>query len=321
MFLGIEIGGTKLQLAIGSGADRKLHELVCLDVVPQDGAEGIRRQIGGVGKQLLGNYPVKAVGIGFGGPVDIKAGRTLHSFQIAGWDDFSLASWCQQKLGLPTWIENDSNLAGLGEARLGAGQGQSVVFYTNIGSGIGGALIIDGEIFHGGLGSAVAEIGHMRPGLANTNAVQTVESIASGWGIAAAGKAILKDDSNPDNLEKRKLLDLCEGDPNQLTGKQLAQALIAGNRLAEEIFERVVQTYGWAIGQVVTLLAPNVVVVGGGIAQIGETLFLSPLRRHVDCYAIKPLREQLTLVAAELGEEVVLHGALTLARSSFLEGS
>ena len=136
-------------------------------------------------------------------------------------------------------------------------------------------------------------------------------------GIAAAGKAVLENESNQNNLEGRKLLDLCEGDPNQLTGKHIAQALIEGNRLAEGIFEKVVKTYGWAIGQVASLLAPNIIVVGGGVAQVGETLFLSPLRQHVDCYVIEPLRERLTLVAAELGEEVVLHGALALAKSSF----
>ncbi len=324
MYLGIEIGGTKLQLAIGTGSDRQFLDLVRLDVIPQDGAAGIRRQIIQAGKQLLKKHPAQAVGIGFGGPVDSITGHTLRSFQIEGWDHWPLASWCQENFGLPTWLENDSNLAGLGEARFGAGRNQKVVFYTNIGSGIGGALVIDGVIFQGGIGSVAAEIGHLRPGPDAVDPRQTVESIASGWGIAAAGKAFLEEvpcldcPNDPDRLQ---LLDLCKGDPSRLTGKRLAEAWMDGNRLAHAVFAQALRTYGWAIGQVATLLAPNTIVVGGGIAQLGEDLFLSPLRQQVDHYVIEPLRGQLSIVAAELGEEVVLHGALAMAQSASQAGS
>lgn len=321
MYLGIEIGGTKLQLAIGTGLDRQLQELVRLDIVPRGGAEGIRKQIRDFGIQLLKRHPVKGIGIGFGGPVDTKTGCTLRSFQIEGWDNWPLAAWCQAQFGLPTWLENDSNLAGLGEAHLGAGRGQAVVFYTNIGSGIGGSLILNGAVYHGGLGTAVAEIGHLRPGPEAIASGQTVESIASGWGIAAAGEACLKDATDRFNPDKQMLLELCENDPSRLTGKHLATAMADSNRLAQKIFDRALKTYGWAIGQVATLLAPNVIVVGGGIAQIGEALFMAPLRQQVEGYVIEPLRGRLSIVAAELGEEVVLHGALTLSRSSSQAGS
>ena len=93
-----------------------------------------------------------------------ESGRTIVSHQIDGWQDFPLGDWCRQTLGRPAVLGNDSDLAGLGEARFGAGRGHRIVFYSNVGSGIGGSLVVDGELYRGGRGVA-SEIGHLRPGL------------------------------------------------------------------------------------------------------------------------------------------------------------
>ena len=130
------------------------------------------------------------MGIGFGGPVDADTGRTILSHHVEGWSDFPLADWCRQTLGVPATIGNDSDLAGLGEARFGAGQGARIVFYSNVGTGIGGALVIGGQLHRGSCGIA-SELGHLRPGLQCEGPDQTLESIAAGWGIAAAAAALL----------------------------------------------------------------------------------------------------------------------------------
>ena len=190
MFIGIEIGGTKLQLGVGRGDGSSLAALERFTVEPQRGAAGILRQIESAAPALIQRYGVGAIGCGFGGPVDVVAGRTIKSHQIEGWDDFPLKSWLEQSLGLPAAVGNDCDVAALAEARYGAGRGKRVVFYVTVGTGIGGGLVIDGDIFYGG-GPAAAEIGHMRPGLHAQSADETVESIASGWGIAAAAQARL----------------------------------------------------------------------------------------------------------------------------------
>jgi len=181
MFLGIEIGGTKLQLGVGRGDGSLLVSLERAIVNPARGAEGIREQIERIGLTLIARHPIDAIGIGFGGPVDRRAGRTITSHQIEGWDDFPLADWCRSLFNLPVVLANDSDSAGTAEARFGAGKGRRVVFYINVGSGIGGALVIDGKPHSGGLGVA-AEVGHLRPGLAADTPDQTVESLASTTG-------------------------------------------------------------------------------------------------------------------------------------------
>jgi glucokinase len=314
MFLGIEIGGTKLQLGVGTGQSGALAALERLDVDRSQGGQGIREQIRRVGKRLIEAHRVAAVGIGFGGPVNASAGRTITSFQIGGWDDFPLADWSCQALGLPTALENDSNLAGLAEARFGAGREAEVVLYSNVGSGIGGALVIAGKLFPGGSGAAVSEIGHLRPGPDAVRPEQTVESVASGWAMAAAARARLAERHGElEDAAAAELLARCDGQLERLSGKMVAEAAAGGNPLAQEVFRRGIRTYGWALAQAVTLLAPSVVVVGGGVSQASEQVFLQPLRQEVEQYVFPPLRGSYRIARAALGEEVVVCGALALA--------
>ncbi|NQT14890.1 MAG: ROK family protein [Planctomycetes bacterium] len=339
MLLGIEIGGTKLQLGVGSGTGPPLVELVRIDVDPEQDAEKIRDEIARAAGQLIERHEIEAVGIGFGGPVDVESGRTITSHQVEGWNDFSLADWCRETFNLPAVVANDSDSAGLAEARFGAGRGHRIVFYTNVGSGIGGALVIDGELFRGGSG-VVAELGHLRPGLHADRPDQTLESIASGFGITAAVQArltgpvshlleshrIAERPPEPDEVRQRlieredaeerdtgDLLERCDGQVDRLTAKLIAEAALAGNQLARSAFDHACQAFGWGIAQMATLVAPNVVVVGGGVSLVGDELLFTPLRAHVGRYVFPPLDGTFEIVPSQLGEEVVVHGVLALA--------
>jgi len=312
MVLGIEIGGTKLQLGVGPGDGTPLVALERLDVEPKYGAERIRQQLAEVAKALIERHGITAVGVGFGGPVDTAAGRTIVSHQVDGWKDFPLADWCRQTLGLPTVVANDSDLAGLAEARFGAGQGHRVVFYTNVGSGIGGALVVDGQLYRGGAGVA-SELGHLRPGPQADHPGQTVESIASGFAIAASARQRLLRPRQTDEEAAADLLRRCDGQLEKVTAALVAQAAVEGNLLAWGVFDGACQTFGWAVAQMITLLAPNVVVIGGGVSLVGEELLFAPLREYVSRYVFPPLRGTFEIVSAKLGEEVVVHGALAIA--------
>ena len=335
MFLGIEIGGSKLQLGVGEGRSGRLVVLKRVAVEPEKGAEAILRQIAEVGKTLIDKHGVRGIGVGFGGPVDAASGRVITSHQVDGWTDFPLADWCRSTFGLPAAVANDSDSAGLAEARFGAGQGRRVVFYTNVGSGIGGALVIDSQVYRGGSGMAV-EPGHLRPGLQSDRPDQTVESLASGWAITAAVQARLAEpishsidgmtDRDPESVRRRlidredaderdaaDLLNRCDGDPQRLTTRLVAEAAQDGNRLARDAFDRAARAFGWAVAQVITLAAPNVVVLGGGVSLAGEDIFVAPVRRYVRRYVFPPYAESFEIVLAKLGEEVVVHGAVALA--------
>lgn len=312
MFLGIEIGGTKLQLGVGVAANENLTVLERAAVCPKNGAEGIRKQIQQIAAPLIAKHGVRAVGIGFGGPVDMAAGRIVKSHHVAGWDGFSIVDWCRQTFGLPACLGNDSDMAGLGEARFGAGRGSRVVFYTNVGSGIGGALCIGGRVYVGGAGIA-SELGHLRLGPEAETPQGIVELAASGWAIGAAAR---NDAGLSADMQRQHH---CSAD--QVTSKMVAEAAKAGNEAAKAVFGRAVRAYGWAIAQMITLLSPEVVVVGGGVPLAGEAVFFAPLRQEVDRYVFPPLKGTYRIAPAELGEEVVVHGALALARAQAENGN
>ncbi len=339
MLLGIEIGGTKLQLGVGDGHSADLVELARADIVPENGAVGILQQIQQLGTALMARYPVECIGIGFGGPVDRDQGRVITSHQIQGWDNYHLVQWCQETFGVPATLGNDCDCATLAEARFGAGQGRRSVFYVTVGTGVGGGFVLDDQLLGAGR-PAASEIGHLRPGLLADQADATVESLASGWGIAAAARQRVtnhamhrfptfdRDDSrlNAAQLQRKlddareadeeyaaDLLDRCECHVERLTALLVAQAAEEGNLLAQSLLDHACQVLGWAIAQVITLLAPEVVVIGGGVSLMGARLFFAPVRREVARYVFPPLAGSYTIAPAALGESVVVQGAVLLA--------
>jgi glucokinase len=296
MYLGIEIGGTKLQLGLGEG-DGVIQSLWRAAVVPGDGADGIRRQIEQAVPELLAGAKrkrdeLKGVGIGFGGPVDDATRTVIKSHQIAGWDGFPLADWIADLVGVPAVLGNDADVAGLAEALFGAGKGLSPIFYITIGSGIGGGLIIDGEIYRG-CGRGAAEIGHLDLEHFFDDPAP-LEQAASGWAIAQ--RAALKEPG----------LDW--------TAQMVAQAARDGNEAAKNVL-----LYSWTclaegICHVIAILCPRRIVIGGGVSRIGEEMLFEPLRSYVANRVFKPFADCCDIVPAALGEEVVVHGALALAR-------
>ena len=312
MYLGIEIGGTKLQLGVGDGASDELAEVARHEIDARAGAQAILDQIQVSATELTKRHSIKRVGIGFGGPVDLAAGIVTKSHQVTGWDAFPLAAWCHEKIGLPAVIGNDCDVAALAEARFGAGQGLSSVFYVTVGTGIGGGLVLNGKL-HGGGRPAAAEIGHLRPGLDAYNAKQTVEGIASGPAIAEAGKALLRGQPNRNDRDVVDLLRRCGDDPERLTTMMLAAAAASGNAIADDILRHACRALGWAIAQAITLIAPEIVVIGGGVSLMGDALFFAPLREEVAEYVFPPLQGSYRIVPAVLGELAVVHGAIALA--------
>lgn len=314
--IGIEIGGTKLQVAL---ADADSLEPICSlreDIVPSNGAEGIRRQLEALIHSLQAEHMADAIGIGFGGPLDAKTGIVTTSHQVEGWDQFPLAHWCRDRFGLPTTIRNDCDAAALAEATIGAGQGCQSSFYVTVGSGIGGGYLVDGQLM-GGSRPAFAEIGHLRPGIGYKETDETVEAESSGFGIAQRLKDWLKNlDEEDQDDEYQSLLDACDGDFTSLTTREIVEAAQAGSNMCRTVLADAVETLGWAIAQVITLMAPEVIVVGGGVAMMPEELFLIPLKQHVDSFVFPPLAKSYEIVPAALGESVVVQGALLLAKQS-----
>jgi glucokinase len=278
MFLGVEIGGTKLQLGV---CDRhgRVKLLERRSVERRRGAAGILQQIEQIAPALLGR--VQAIGVGFGGPFDTETGRAVRSHQIAGWAGFPVKRWFERKFRLPAFVDNDQNCAALAEATVGAGKGKRVVFYVTVGTGIGGGLVIDGELYNGRYGAA--EIGHMvlwtrrqgrlrhdRTAVAQAPLpvqAKTVEAVASGLAIERGVSTV-------------------------------AQSA---------------RYVGIAIANAIALLNPDIVIVGGGVATAGAKFF-RPLRATVRRYVFPVFRNNYRIVPPALGQSVVVVGAALLAR-------
>jgi glucokinase len=310
-YLGIEIGGTKLQLGIGPG-DGTLAGLWRDTVDVAAGGDGIRRQIAAAVPELLRQAgveraAVRGVGVGFGGPVDDATRTVIKSHQIPGWDNFPLADWLADLLGWPVALGNDADVAGLAEALFGAGKGRSPVFYITIGSGIGGGLIVNGEIYRG-CGRGAAEIGHLRLARLDGERARlrfgTVEFYASGWSIADRGEV------RSDAIEA-----LAGAGP--VTAEIVARAAEQGDPCARRILDEAWTALAEGIGHVIALLCPRRIVIGGGVSLMGEQLLFEPVRRLVAQRVFQPFAGCYDIVPAALGEEVVVHGALALARLRF----
>jgi glucokinase len=295
MYLGIEIGGTKIQVGVGPD-DGRLRGLWRGAVDVAAGPEGIRRQITSAVPQLLADAglersAVRGVGIGFGGPVDDATRTVIKSHQIAGWDDFPLADWVSDVVGLPAVLGNDADVAGLAEALHGAGKGLSPIFYITIGSGIGGGFIIDGEIYRG-VGKGAAEIGHLALDRLLDRPIP-LEEVASGWAIG------------------RRMSDRYLGD---LTAQDAADCARAGDQESHRFLADAWGHLAEALCHVIALLCPRRIVIGGGVSLMGEDLLFQPLRQMIAERVFKPFAGLTDIMPAALGEEVVVHGAIALAR-------
>jgi glucokinase len=296
MYLGIEIGGTKLQLGLGAGDGFLAHQWRGpVDIAA--GAERIRQQIMTAVPALLEranlrSSDVNALGVGFGGPVDDDLQVTIKSHQVAGWENFPLARWLNDVFGWPVALGNDADVAGLAEASFGAGRGLSPVFYVTVGSGIGGGLAIDGSVFRGA-GKGAAEVGHLRV-LSPDGGFVPLENIASGFGMETRARQAGRN----------------------WTAAQIAAESVR-DPLAHTILSQAIEALAEALCHVIALLCPQRIVIGGGVSLIGEEKFFAPLRAAVAQRVFAPFAGETSIVPAALGEEVVVHGAVALTRQRF----
>jgi glucokinase len=299
--LGIEIGGTKLQLVAGDERGAIL-ERCRFEVDRATGGEGIRRQIAAALPALLQRHQPQAIGVGFGGPVDWRTGVICCSHQVAGWHDFPLGVWLQERAGRPVFVDNDANVAALGEARHGAGVGANPVFWINMGSGVGGGLVVNGALYHG-LPPGEAEVGHVR--LARDGTI--VEDRCSGWAVDRRIREAVE--KEPASAQARRLCGEAPGGE----ARHLAPALAEGCPVARALLAAVAEDLAFGLSHVVQLLHPEVVVLGGGLSLVGEPLRVA-VAAALPGFVMDSFQPGPRVVLAALCEDAVPVGALVLAR-------
>lgn len=300
IYLAIEIGGSKLQLFTGT-ADGKILDRRRLTVDKAAGGEGIRAQIATECISLIEQWHPQAIGVGYGGPVDWRTGQIVKSYHIAGWNDFPLGDWLKKLTGLPSFVENDANTAALGEALCGAGRGASPVFYITVGSGVGGGLAVNGQIFHGASPGEV-EIGHVRLDRDGT----IVEARCSGWSL---DRIVLGE------IEKEGgsiLASLVAEHGTAGAARHLGPAVQQGDPLAAQIIAQSTDWLALALSHVTHLLHPEVIVVGGGVSLIGEP-YRAAIESTLPRFLMDAFQPGPRILLAELREDAVPIGALALA--------
>jgi len=304
-FVGIEIGGTKLQIVIGNSLG-KILERESLVVDGGLRVEGIRENIENFfRKRPSRKSQFSAIGVGFGGPIDWQTGIIACSHQIKGWANFNLKRWLEKLTGIPVMVDNDANVAALGEAEWGIGKNSNPLFYITMGSGVGGGLIIDGKIYHGAK-PGESEIGHI---LMNRNG-ETLESLCSGWAVDQKIRRLCK--KSPSSLFNQLIRGCRSGE-----ARFLKTALKKNDRTAKAILNETAENLAFGLSHVAHLFHPEMIVLGGGLSLIGE-----PLRRAVE----KSLKSRIMKVffpgpkiqLSKLKEDAVPLGALCLARRKLL---
>jgi glucokinase len=301
-FLGIEIGGTKLQIVVGD-ACAWIVQRHRFTVDRGNGGQGIRQQIEITLAKILAATKPMAVGVGFGGPVDWRTGKICRSHHIEGWSGFDLGNWLQGLTGAPVFVDNDANVAALGEARHGAGVNANPVFYITLGSGVGGGLMVDDRIYHGATPGEV-EIGHVRLDRQGT----IVESRCSGWAVDAKIRALKV--TEPASALAKMLGPVAGGE-----AKLLIAALKQGDAAAQRILQETAGDLAFGLSHVVQLFHPEVIVLGGGLTGLGE-VFRSAVEQALRPFIMEVFQPGPRLCLAGLGEDVVPVGALELARTN-----
>lgn len=301
-YVGVEIGGTKTQLMAGDEEGRVL-ERRRFEVDRERGAGGIRDCLAVEVPRLVRELGARAVGVGYGGPVDWRTGRIAKSFHVSGWDGFPLGEWLGGLCGVEVVVDNDANVACLGEAVFGAGRGCDSVAWVNMGSGVGGGLVRGGRIFHGQVPGEM-EIGHLRLDVSG----RIVEDVCSGWALDRRVREEVA--LRPDGLMAAALSER----GGSLGGEAgcLAEAIELGCERATAIVEDAMRCMAFALSHVVHLVHPEVMVVGGGVSQMGA-LVLEPLRSALPGFLMEPFRPGPRVVGVGLGTESVTFGGLALA--------
>lgn len=298
MDVGIEIGGTKLQIATGDPHTGKMDQIYRYRVEKALGAEGILAQIEKTLSALP--YPPARIGIGFGGPVNRTTGVIATSHQIGGWSGFELIHWFKHRFDVPVFMDNDANVAALGEAHFGAGKGYKQVFYITLGSGVGGGLVCEGALYHGNA-PGEAEVGLLQLDRQGNN----LESFCSGWALDAKIRKLLP--ALPNESALKQLVGIRQYGEAQF----LLPALNQGDRHAAELLSEYADTLAWGLSHVVHLFNPQIIVLGGGVSLIGEALRMR-VQEALPKYLVKAFQPGPIIALAELKEETVLVGALCL---------
>jgi len=311
LIVGVDQGGTKIS---GALADLEGESLARQRVAYEPGDDPARKlaRLLGIIEELLAaapgthvNGPRKIRGIGIGVPGVVRHDGTVVWAPALGWRDLPLKQIIQERFGISTFVENDTNLAALGELWFGAGKGLRNLIAVSVGTGIGAGLILDGQLYRGRTYSA-GEIGYVitdRAQLGRTfNGFGPLEILTSGPAIAERARALLADE------HPSRMRELVGGNLALLTAKEVCQAARAGDPIALQVISDAADVLAIALSNAISLFDPDLVILNGGLFRSAD-LFLDPIRRRLQ----GTVPDLPPIVVSPLGEDAVVKGAIAYA--------
>jgi glucokinase len=299
MVIGVDVGGTNTSGALAA-EDGSLAIKVRRATDRAGGARAGLQLIADVVAELTGQarrdgLEVVSIGVGFGGPVDYERGTVLRSHHVEGWEGVALRDDLEGRFRIPVVVDNDANAGTLGEWRFGAGRGFADLLYVNVGTGIGGGIVAGGRLLRGARNLA-GEIGH------------TI--VRRGGPLCTCGKrGCLEACASGDALARRATGAL--GRP--IGGKELFALAADRDARAQRVLAEVIEDLAHGIGTAVSLLNPGAVIIGGGLSEAPEPLFLEPLRSAIPRYCLDEAARDLRVHAAALRYDAGVMGAVALA--------
>jgi glucokinase len=313
--VGMDLGGTKILAAVVDAQGRIVAEAK-VKTQPKEGPDAVIGRMIETAQQAARKASadwseIAGVGVGAPGPLDPETGIVRHAPNLPGWQEVPLAKRLSRGLGVPVYLENDVNLGTLGEYRLGAGRGTRDMVGIFVGTGVGGGLILDGEL-RGGYRHAAAEVGHMivladgpvcgcgKRGCLEAVASRTAIDRDLRLAIAAGRHSVVS------KRLKRK---------GRITSGLLASAWREGDALVVEVMARAQWYLGLLTASIVNLIDPEMIVFGGGVVEALGEEFLAPIRVTARQYFIQQAgADRVQIVAARLGDDAGVLGAAVLAR-------
>lgn len=310
--LGVDFGGTSIKLALVNDLGQVLArtKIATREAAQPDawlsavekGITQIREKAGKDGTDIVG------IGVGVPGFVDYERGYVYDAANVPGWQGVHLGRLLEERFKMHVRVDNDVNVMAVGECTFGAGRTYQHAVFVTLGTGVGGALLINNKIYRGAY-SMAGEIGHMsieKDGIPSPQGRGGLEQYVGNRRIVErALKAIQQGRST-------KLVEACGGDLAQLTPEIISKAAAQGDELSREVFDFIAECLAAAFASVAYLLQPQAIIVGGGVAQSGDVLFV-PLRRHLKERLSPVFYERLEIKPALLGNDAGVIGAATLA--------
>lgn len=310
--IAVDLGGTHIRTAVVDEQGRLAHRQA-IPTRADEGPGAVIERMADLIKRTAIDTGVEdgvPVGVASPGPLNPRTGTVLYTPNLPGWRDVPLTDMLGERIGRPVYLANDGNCAALGEMRYGSAQGIDDLVYLALGTGVGGGVVSGGVLVDGSRGLG-AEVGHVTVAMdgprCTCGSIGCLEAFVGGWAIQREAEAVA---TTADGDLLRQLAG--EGEPHAGIVKAAAEQ---GDAAAVLILDRAGRALGAAMGTFINLFNPHMIVIGGGVAALGDVL-MKPARRTMQAHSFVDMRADVRVTHSSLGSDTGLYGAAALAQAA-----